>query len=159
MDILLDSSNYASYTYFAAHHFQYGPQVVPMSGPYGYVMYGSVYNGLLFWTRLWVQLACVGALSALVLWFFHRSRNSAAWRWLWLVLVLLLSPVIEDLPFEWMILLTGLFLLQRPPNAPSISWAGLAAALLGIYFTHQRHPSCTRRRDPRSRARLPDMAS
>src|SRR5260221_11037121 len=97
MDTLLDSSNYASYTYFAAHQFQYGPEVVPMTGPYGYVMYGSVYNGLLYWTRLGLQLASVGALSALVLWFFQRSRESA-WRWLWLGLPLLLSPVIEDLP-------------------------------------------------------------
>ncbi len=127
MDTLLDSSNYASYTYFAAHHFQYGPEVVPMTGPYGYVMYGSVYNGLLYWTRQFLQLACVGVLSALALWFFHRSRESA-WRWLWLALLMLLSPVIEDLPLEWMILLAGLFLLQRPAAA----WAALVAGLLGF---------------------------
>lgn len=131
MDTQLDSSNYASYTYFAAHHFQYGPEVVPMSGPYGYVMYGSVYNGLLFWTRLFAQLACVGALAALLLWFFQRSRGSA-WRWLWLGLMLLMSPVLEDLPFEWMILLSGLLLLQRPPEATPARWAALAAALLGF---------------------------
>ncbi len=131
MDTLLDSSNYASYTYFAAHHFQYGPEVVPMTGPYGYVMYGSVYNGLLYWTRLFAQLACVGVLSALALWFFHRSRGSA-WRWLWLLLLLLLSPVIEDLPLEWMILLAGLFLLARGPAAPARGWAGLVAAALGF---------------------------
>jgi hypothetical protein len=131
MDTLLDSSNYSSYTYFAAHRFQYGPEVVPMSGPFGYVMYGSVYNGLLFWTRLFAQLVCVGALAALVLWFFGRSRDSA-WRWPWLALIVLLSPVIEDLPFEWMILLTGLFLLQRPPDAPAPCWLAPAAALLAF---------------------------
>lgn len=131
MDTLLDSSNYASYTYFAAHQYQYGPEVVPMTGPYGYVMYGSVYNGLLYWTRFFLQLACVGALSALVLWFFQRSRESA-WRWLWLGLLLLLSPVIEDLPLEWVILLAGLFLLQRAPAAPAPRWIALVAALLGF---------------------------
>ena len=99
MDTQLDSSNYASYTYFAAHHFQYGPEVVPMSGPYGYVMYGSVYNGLLFWPRLIVQLLCTGIFAALILWFFHQCRDSG-WRWLWLALILFLCPVLDDLPFE-----------------------------------------------------------
>jgi hypothetical protein len=131
MDTQLDSSNYASYTYFAAHHFQYGPEVVPMSGPYGYVLYGSVYNGLLFWTRLIAQLLCAGAFATLILWFFHQCRDSR-WRWLWLLLILLLSPVIEDLPFEWMIFLSGILLLQRAPKAPGTFCAILAASLLAF---------------------------
>lgn len=131
MDTLLDSSNYSSYTYFAAHRFQYGPEVVPMSGPFGYVMYGSVYNGLLFWTRWGLQLACGAAFAAMLLWFFHRSRNSA-WRWVWLALVVVFSPLMEDLQFEWMILLSGLFLLQRPPVAPPRRWILVVAA--GLAF-------------------------
>ena len=85
MDTQLDSSNYASYTYFAAHHFQYGPEVVPMSGPYGYVMYGSVYNGLLFWPRLIAQLlCCAGAFATLVALVFPpvpRLRLAVASGW------------------------------------------------------------------------------
>ncbi len=120
MDTLLDSSNYASYTYFAAHHFQYGPEVVPMTGPYGYVMYGSgLQRPALLDASLPAAGLCRRALRARPL-VFPRSRESA-WRWLWLGLIMLLSPVIEDLPLEWMIQLAGLFLLQRSPAAPGRS--------------------------------------
>lgn len=131
MDSHLDPSNYASYTYFATHQFQYGPEVVPMAGPYGYVMYGAVYNGLLYWQRLIAQLACAAAFAALILWFFRQCRGSS-WRWLWLGLLVLLSPVIEDLPFEWTILLAGLFLLQRGPPVPAVRWAVLISTLLAF---------------------------
>ncbi|MBP6508455.1 MAG: hypothetical protein KA257_12895, partial [Opitutaceae bacterium] len=35
MDVQLDASNYGSYAYFTARDFAYGPEVVPMAGPYG----------------------------------------------------------------------------------------------------------------------------
>ncbi len=131
MDALLDSSNYASYTYFAARQFQYGPEVVPMSGPYGFVMYGSTYNGELFWTRLIGQLVSAAALSAFILWFFHQARGTPL-RWLWLGLLLLFTPVIEDLPLEWMILLAGLFLLQRGETRPATGLLVATATLLAF---------------------------
>ncbi|GAB1487930.1 hypothetical protein MASR2M8_03720 [Opitutaceae bacterium] len=131
MDTQLDSSNFASYTYFAANGFQYGPEVVPMSGPFGYVMYGAVYNGLLFWHRLAAQLICSAAFAALVLWFFRRNQGTPL-RWVWLGLMLLLSPVIDDLPFEWMMLLGGLFLVQSRPHQATLGQTLLVTGLLAF---------------------------
>ena len=50
LDTSLDASNYASYTRFAAERLQFGTEVVPMAGPFGFVFYGWVYNGDLYLT-------------------------------------------------------------------------------------------------------------
>ncbi len=112
----LDASNYASYAYFAAHHFQYGTEVVPMYGPLGFILPDTAYNGLLFWSRYAGQLIGGAGFAVLVLWFFHRQRGS--WlRWLWLALTLALAPSVGDMPYELAILLAGLLLLE--PEKPS----------------------------------------
>ncbi|HET7536836.1 MAG TPA: hypothetical protein VFJ90_10300, partial [Candidatus Didemnitutus sp.] len=75
-DATLDYSNYASYSYFSAEHLRYGSEVVPMCGPYGFVMYGFVHSGYLFWTRLLLELIVKAVLAALVLWFWNAARRA-----------------------------------------------------------------------------------
>ena len=131
MSVELDSSNYASYAYFSAHGFQYGTDVVPMVGPYGFVMYGWVYSGERFWTGTFFQLGLNVALASLTLWFFGQYRGSG-WRWVWLAAHVAFTPFIEDLPIEWILLLTGFFLLQTPPRPGLSPWTLLAVSLLAF---------------------------
>ena len=138
----LDASNYASYAYFAAHHFQYGADVVPMYGPFGYMLQGSAYNGELFWARLAGQLAAGAGCAALILGFFHRMRASAL-RWLWLGLTLALGPFIDDMPAELAILLAGLLLLEPAGAARVVSVSVLLAFLSLIKGTHLLLALCT----------------
>jgi hypothetical protein len=131
MDVTLDSSNYASYSYFTAHHFQFGPQVVPMTGPYGFVLYGFVYNPDLFWIRFLCEIALKGAFAALVLWFMWDRRRSH-WRWAWLAVMIVFSSVLEDFPAEWMMLLGGVFLLRPAERRPKTRWVVVIGALLAF---------------------------
>lgn len=131
MDVTLDSSNYASYSYFTAHHFQFGPQVVPMTGPYGFVLYGFVYNPDLFWIRTFCEIALKGIFAGLVLWFTWESRRSA-WRWAWLAILIVFSSVLEDFPAEWMMLLSALLLLRPPGQQPPVRWTVATGALLAF---------------------------
>ncbi len=119
----LDGSNYASYAYFTAHGFQYGPEVVPMAGPYGFILYGSTYGGELFWTRVIGELLLNATLAGLTLWFFRQMRG--AWlRWAWLAAHAIFTPFAADLPLEWILLLGGLYLL-RSAAEPRPSWRDL----------------------------------
>jgi hypothetical protein len=131
MDVTLDSSNYASYSYFTAHRFQFGPQVVPMTGPYGFVLYGFVYNADLFWIRTGCELALKGVFAALVLWFMWESRRSA-WRWVWLAVLIVFSSVLEDFPAEWMMLLSSLLLLRPPERQLPLGWTIAVGTLLAF---------------------------
>src|SRR5436853_197433 len=72
----LDASKYSSYAYFTANGFQYGTEVVPMAGPYGFVLYGWIYSGDLFWVRTACELLLNAALATLSLWFFLQHRRS-----------------------------------------------------------------------------------
>lgn len=127
----LDDSNFGSYAYFTAHHFQYGTEVVPMAGPYGFIMYGSVYSGSLFTARLAGELLLNGTLAALVLWFFRQMRESRL-RWAWLAAQVVFTPFVEDLPLEWILLLGGLYLLQSLVT-PRPLWRDLpVAAVLAL---------------------------
>lgn len=131
MDVTLDSSNYASYSYFTAHRFQFGPQVVPMTGPYGFVLYGFVYNPDLFWIRTLCEIALKGAFAALVLWFMWDHRQSP-WRWVWLAVMIVFSSVLEDFPAEWIMLLGALFLLRPKERRPATAWILIVGALLAF---------------------------
>ena len=71
----LDYSNYTSFAYFTAKGFQFGQQVIPVVGPLGFVMYGFVYGGHLFWDHLCLDLAITLGLATLLLWFFWHSRR------------------------------------------------------------------------------------
>lgn len=131
MDTSLDASNYASYAYFTAHGFQYGPEVAPMAGPYGFVLYGWTYSGNLFGTRTLCELFLTCSLAALTLWFFLSNRSSW-WSWGWLAAHIAFTPFIEDLPIEWTILLAGLFLLQITPRPGLSAWTAPIASLLAF---------------------------
>lgn len=127
----LDGSNFASYAYFTAHHFQYGTEVVPMAGPYGFIMFGWIYGGELFGLRLAAGLVLNGALAALTLWFFLRQEKGAL-RWVWLAAQVAFTPFVEDLPIEWMLLLGGLFLVTPPANRGGLVRVLPVTALLAL---------------------------
>lgn len=131
MSASLDSSNYASYAYFTARGFQYGPEVVSMAGPYGFVLYGWVYSGELFWARTICELVLNASLAALTLWFLLHHRGSW-WRWVWLAAHVAFTPFIEDLPVEWALLLAGLYLLQTAPRPGAVRWVLPVSALLAF---------------------------
>ncbi|MBP6507573.1 MAG: hypothetical protein KA257_08400 [Opitutaceae bacterium] len=138
MDIQLDASNYGSYAFFTARHFQYGSEVVPMAGPYGFVPYGFTYAGSLFGERLGLELLTKLVLGGLIVWFFHRARSQAIQAWLWLCSVVVLTPVITDLPYILAILLSGLFLTtyySSPGRTSSLACSGVAGylALLTLF--------------------------
>ncbi|MEO7412805.1 MAG: hypothetical protein ABIZ81_05565 [Opitutaceae bacterium] len=131
MDVTLDSSNYASYSYFTAHGFQFGPQVVPMTGPYGFVLYGFVYNADLFWVRTLCEIAQKAVFAGLVLWFMWECRRSA-WRCAWFATIIIFSSVLEDFPAEWMMLLGGLLLLRPAERQLPVRWTAGVAILLAF---------------------------
>jgi len=135
MDGQLDSSNYGSYSYFTAKDFQYGSEVVPMAGPYGFVPYGFTYSGQLFWKRLGLEIFAKLVLGVLLVWFFIQSPERPRLRWLWLGLVAVLVPPITDVPYGFAILLSGLCLMRyhlapgRPAFVACCAVAGYLALL------------------------------
>lgn len=132
MDPSLDYSNYGSYTYFTADGFKYGSEVVPMCGPYGFVMYGYVYNGQLFWVRLVAELCVKGVLAALALWFFRKAAAAPVLRWAWILSLVLFMGGIEDYPEDWLILLGGLWMISHT-SAPDRRYRpAVMAAVLGF---------------------------
>jgi hypothetical protein len=136
-DTTLDHSNYASYAYFTARGFQFGTEVVPMAGPLGFVPYGFLYAGNLFWKRLPLELLTKLVLGVLAVWFLRRTPGYRL-RWLWLLTLCTMAPLVEDLPYDLAILLAGLCLLENHP-APGrrslLIASGLAAylALLTLF--------------------------
>ncbi len=76
LDTSLDASNYASYTRFAAQHRQFGTEVVPMAGPYGFVVYGWVYNGDLYALRLVLEFITKLVFSLLVFGVFPLTKKT-----------------------------------------------------------------------------------
>ena len=108
----LDVSNYGSYAYFTANGVNFGSDVVAMAGPYGFINYGFVYGGELFWTRFILELVVKGAFAALVFWFFRQS-TAKLWRWVWLVAVVAVAPLIEDTAYDLCVLLGGLCLILQ----------------------------------------------
>ena len=137
-DVQLDSSNYSSYAYFTARDFQFGTEVMPMAGPYGFVPYGFVYSGHLFLKRLGLELLTKLVLGVLIVWFMRRAQGRPVLRWLWLLSLLVMAPFIDDLPYAMAILLAGLCLIERHAEEDRRSLAiacGLAAylALLTLF--------------------------
>lgn len=130
-DPTLDNSNYASYAYFTDSGFHYGTEVMPMAGPYGFVPYGFLYAGKLFGKRFLLELLTKLALGALVMWFFRRAGGG--WlRWLWLGGLLVTAPLVEDLPYDLAILLTGLCLLVTAADGRARWLGGLLAVFLAL---------------------------
>jgi hypothetical protein len=137
----LDTSNYASFAYFTARGFQYGTEVMHVGGPYGFIHYGFVHGGDLFWKRLPLELLTKLALGALVLWFFARSRHGLL-RWIWLLTLLFMVPLVEDLPYDLAILFSGLCLLAchaSPGRRARVVSAALAAFLALLTLVKGTH--------------------
>ncbi len=134
VDASLDSSNYSSYAHFTANGYQYGAEVVPMAGPYGFVLYGWVYSGELFWVRTVCELLLNAALATLTLWFFLKNRR--VWMaWVWLAAHIAFTPFHEDLLLEWSLLLSGLFLIQSPPRPGRLSPATVLVTVLLAFLS------------------------
>ncbi len=129
-DPSLDKSNYATYAHFIATGAQWGADVIPMTGPYGFILYGHTYAGEIFWLRLFGDLALKGLCALLILHLFHRAGPGAL-RWCWLAAVILLVPTVDDLFHDYAILLAGLCLLAGLGGSRR-GWSGLAAVLLGL---------------------------
>lgn len=113
LDASLDYSNYGSYSYFTAKGFHYGSEVIPMCGPYGFVMYGFVHSDHLFWVRLIAELCLKGILAALVIWLWRAARATPVFRWVWLVSLVMFMLGIEDYPEDWLILIGGLWIIRQ----------------------------------------------
>jgi hypothetical protein len=128
-DQSLDKSNYATYTYFAAHHFQWGQDVIPMTGPYGFILYGHTYAGELFAGRLLADLLLKAAFAALLLHLFHRAAPGPI-RWIWLAGVVLMVPTVDDLFHDYAILVAAIALLANLDLRLN-RWSWLASLLLG----------------------------
>jgi hypothetical protein len=146
-DVQLDASNYASYAYFTAKHFQYGTDVMPMAGPYGFVPYGFSYAGFLFWKRLPLELITKLVLGVLIVWYVRRTPGRLGWNVWWLLSILLFAPLITDLPYALAILLSGLCLAECHVAADRrslLTACGLAAylALLTLFKGTQSMLAC-----------------
>jgi hypothetical protein len=132
LDGELDPSIFAAYAYYTAHGFQFGPDLVAMAGPYGFIMYGGIYGGDLFWLRFFAELAVEGIFAALILWFFLRLPRTSWMRWLWFPAHLIFSTALPDLSIAWTMLLAGLCLLEDAPVRLRRWRDPLLAALLGL---------------------------
>lgn len=117
LDTSLDASNYAAYTRFAAEHRQFGTEVVPMAGPYGFLVYGWIYSGELSELRLVLELGTKIVFGLLVLWFFRRSGGKGA-SWFWLAANLLVLPTTSELTYDLCVLYGALYLVFARPRWP-----------------------------------------
>ncbi len=131
MDVGLDSSNYGTYAQFVAEGKAYGPEVIPMAGPLGFVLYGHTYAGYLFYPRWALEILMKAGFAALVLHLFAHIRVRPL-AWGWLAAVLVLTPAVDDLLHDLTLLLAGLVLL-RAHHGGSSRWAWFAAALMGPF--------------------------
>ncbi len=131
-DTTLDVSNFTSYAHFTATGVAYGGEVLPMVGPYGFVLYGEYYGGYLYWTRIAIELGVLLGFGVLVVWFM-RWISGWGWRALWLVGVLTMIPNISDAAFDLAILLSGLFLVLAPRcSRRELAWHCVVAAYVAF---------------------------
>ena len=129
-DATLDRSNYATYSHFFATGAQWGVDVIPMTGPYGFILYGHTYTPDVFWLRVFADLLLKGVFAAILLHLFRKAGPGAA-RWWWLAVVVLMVPAVDDLFHDYAILLAGLTMIAGY-NDERRRWSLIAAALLGF---------------------------
>jgi hypothetical protein len=129
-DQTLDRSNYATYAHFFKQGLQWGVDVLPMPGPFGFVLYGSTYSGELFGPRLVADLLIKAAFVVLLLQLFRRA-GSGALRWVWLGGMVFIVPLVDDLFFDTAILFAALSLLL-PPEDKRARWLWLPPVMLGF---------------------------
>lgn len=113
----LDSSNHGSYAWMLVTHKQFGTDVMPMTGPYGFLFYGITYAGYLFHARLIGDLLLKALFSFVVFRLFVRAEKGAA-RWLWLAAIFVFLPNVDDLVYDVAILFAGLLLLLARTDRP-----------------------------------------
>lgn len=126
----LDSSNHGTYAWMLAHHKQFGADVVPMTGPYGFLFYGITYSGYLFTARLVGDVLLKALFSFVVFRLFTGHKKNWA-RWIWLGAILVFLPNVDDLIYDAAILFSGLLLLLSPNDRPRPS-DYMALLLLGF---------------------------
>ena len=131
MDQELDASNYGTYAEFVAEGRAFGPEVIPMTGPLGFVLYGHTYAGYLYHARWALELLLKAGFAALVL---HlgaclRPRSLGLG---WLAAVVVMTPAVDDLLHDLALLLAGLIML-RAYQGGSRPWSWFAAALAGPF--------------------------
>ena len=126
----LDLSNHGTYAWMFTHGKQFGAEVVPMTGPYGFLLYGLTYSGELYWQHLIGDLI-LKALFALVVLRLWRQTTPGAARWCWLAALFLFLPNVVDVFYDSLVLFIGLtLLLTRTERA---RWLDLLVmALLGF---------------------------
>ncbi len=126
----LDSSNYGSYSWMANHHKQFGTEVIAMTGPYGFLAYGTTYSGDLFWERVAGDLLLKSVFTFLIInlvLLLPRAR-----RWAWLALIVLFLPNVGDLFYDFSIFAAGLWLLTHYRRPKMDLTTVMAAGLLGF---------------------------
>lgn len=141
-DHTLDNSNYATYSYFLTHHFQWGADVIPMPGPLGFLIYGNTYSGELYGARILGDFVLKALFTILLLRLFHRA-GPGKMRWAWLAGVIFIVPLVDDLLQDFAILVAAMVLLSEMDRKPN-RWSFLAAVLLGgICLIKGNHPVTT----------------
>ena len=131
LDVTLDASNYGTYSAFTAEGRQYGAEVLPMAGPYGFIMYGWTYSGQLYWTRVVLELLTKLALALLVLGLFRETRSRVV-RWLWMAALLILLQGAGELTYDFTVFFAGLYLVLNYPRPGRRLTSCAAAAVLGL---------------------------
>ena len=126
----LDSSNHGTYAWMLVNHRQFGNDVVPMTGPYGFLFYGITYSGYLFQARLIGDVLLKAVFSVIVFSLFVRPGRKFA-RWFWLAAIFVFLPNVDDLVYDVAILFSGLLLLLSPGGKPR-GTDYLALVLLGF---------------------------
>ena len=105
-------------------------EVIAMTGPYGYLAYGTTYTGELVRAHLVgdLLLKCVLAFLALCL----AAQTSGLRRWGWLGVIVVFLPNVADLFYDFAILTAALCLLTSKRREPLNVAAIVSAALLGF---------------------------
>ena len=134
----LDPSNHGTYAWMFTHQVRYGVDVVPMAGPFGFVLYGTTYSGDLFAARLVLDLAVKAAFAWLALWMAaHLGRGAA--RWAWLAALVVFLPNVDDTLYDSTLLLGGLALMFVGDGRPRFAHAAIIALLGFLSLTKGNH--------------------
>jgi hypothetical protein len=126
----LDSSNYGSYAWLTSHGKQHGIETIAMTGPLGFLAYGTTYSGELFAAHRLGDLLLKAVFAGLALLLAAQARGPR--RWLWLTSLVIFLPNVGDLFYDFAILTASLWLLTGPRRARPDPAALLAAGLLGF---------------------------
>ncbi len=126
----LDPSNHGTYAWMFTHHVRYGVDVVPMAGPFGFVLYGTTYSGDLWSARFALDLILKATFAWLVLWM--AAQLGRDWRRvLWIAALVVFLPNVDDTLYDATLFLGGLALMLAGDGRPRLSQA-VIITLLGF---------------------------